>query len=469
MVTEKVIESGTEMGTLTMLEQLKNGKISCADHVQAQLEKTRKENKTINAFLYVAEKEALARANELDAKRKSKAKLGRLFGLTLGIKANINVIGMPISCASKTLAEYNGTYHADVIEKILSEDGIILGMTNMDEFACGISGETSAFGSIINPRSPKHVPGGSSAGSAAAVAAGFCDLALGSDTGGSIRNPVSHCGIVGIKPSYGRVSRYGLIDLSMSLDQIGPCSSDVYGAALLLEVISGHSDNDPMTYDKPVPLLTTSQATSAKKPKSIALSPAFASLCTDKRIYHLVKEKVHDIAKACKILVKEIDLKHVELAVQAYYPIVYTEFFSGTRRFEGRRYGKKIEEACKEEVLRRSIGGRIISCAEYEGRYYRKALQVKRAIQKEFEKAFREVDIVALPVTPELPHLLGNLPSAEAAYAYDAFTIPASLAGICAGVVPCGELDNVPVGLQFCAGAFQEEMLVNAMRLMEKD
>ncbi len=452
----------TLMATKELLTQLQEGKLLCIEHVNQQLVLIKKENPRINAFLYTAEKEALERARALDGKRK-KGKVGKLFGLTVGVKANINVIGMPISCASKTLENYYGTYNADVIEKILAEDGIIIGITNMDEFACGISGETSAFGPTINPTSPKHVPGGSSSGSAAAVAAGLCDVALGSDTGGSIRNPASHCGIVGIKPSYGRVSRYGLIDLSMSLDQIAPCAPDTDGCALLLEVISGYSDNDPMMYPLSVPLFTHF----GKQPKTIALSPVFEELCKDKKIYKIVKEKVLDFAKKQKLILKEIDLKYVALAVESYYPIVYTEFFSGTRKYDGRRYGKRIEESCKEEVLRRIIGGRMISCAEYEGRYYRKALRVRRAIQEEFEKAFKEVDVIALPTTPELPHLLRKIPSPEASYAYDAFTIPANLAGICAGVVPAGKIDGVPVGVQLYAGNFKEDVLVTVMKVME--
>ena len=451
------------MSTRQLLESLKTGTLSCEEHVKQQIALIKKEDKKINAFIYVAEKEAIARAKELDEKKKRKEKLGKLFGLSIGVKSNINVIGMPITCASKTLSDYIGTYNADVITKIIAEDGIILGMLNMDEFACGISGETSAYGPTLNPVSPKHVPGGSSSGAAVSVAAGFCDLSLGSDTGGSIRNPSSHCGIVGVKPSYGCVSRYGLIDLSMSLDQIGPCAKDVFGAALLLEVIAGYSENDPMT--QPIPKSPYSGF--SIPPKKIALSPVFESLCVDKRLYSLVKEKAEQMAKKYKLQMINIDLEFVKLAVQSYYPIVYTEFFSGTRRFDGRRYGKRIEDSCNEEVLRRIMGGRLISCAEHEGRYYRKALRAKRSIQEEFEAAFEKTDIIILPTTPELPPLLGKSLSPDAAYAYDAFTIPANLAEICAAVVPIGKIDGVPVGLQLYAPEFKEDMLFTAMKMIE--
>ena len=203
------------------LARIKKGELTAEENIKSFLEVIKKEDKKINAVLYVDEKGAIAHAKEVDKKIKS-GKAGRLAGLGIIVKSNISVIGMPISCASKTLEDYYGTYDADVIQKIREEDGIIIGLANCDEFASGSSGENSAFGETQNPAAPGRIPGGSSSGSAAAIAADMCDIALGSDTGGSIRTPASHCGIIGIKPSYGRVSRYGLADLSMSLDQIGP-------------------------------------------------------------------------------------------------------------------------------------------------------------------------------------------------------------------------------------------------------
>ncbi|HLC75111.1 MAG TPA: amidase family protein [Candidatus Nanoarchaeia archaeon] len=450
------------MSTQDKLNLLKSGKLTAEQNVKNCIQKIKKE-KDLNAFLYVAEKEALAQAKEVDKKLKSK-NAGKLAGLTIAVKSNINVIGMPISCASKTLENYQGTYDADVITKIKAEDGIIIGITNCDEFACGSFGSNSAFGPTKNPKAKDVYPGGSSSGSAAAVAAGLCDLSLGSDTGGSIRNPASSCGIIGIKPSYGRVSRYGLIDLSMSLDQIGPFSPDVYGAALLMEVIAGPSNADPTTFEKAVP-----QYTKFQSPKSITigLSDELKKLCTNKEIYILVEKAAQSIAQKINAKIKKVTLKYTHLGVQTYYPIVYTEFYSATRKFDGRRYGKKIEDSCGEEILRRILGGKEISRAEHAGQYYRKALATKQLIADDFNAAFRQVDIILAPTTPELPHKLDQKMTPEEDYATDAFTIPANLAGIAAGVVPIGTMKGIPVGMQVLVPAFKEGLLFNVLSQME--
>ena len=443
------------------LANIKSGKLSAKKNIENFL-KLIKENKKINAFIYV-NKYAVKQAEAVDKKIKQ-GKAGRLAGLAIAVKSNINVIDMPITCASKTLENYYGTFDSDVIKKIKQEDGIIIGMANMDEFASGISGESSYFGRTINPACSERVPGGSSSGSAAAVAACMCDIALGSDTGGSIRNPASNCGIVGVKPSYGRVSRYGLIDLSMSLDQIGPLCNDVFGCALMLEIISSKSDYDPISYDKPVEKYSDFKKINKIK---IGLSPDFEKLCKDKRIYALIKGCAEKLAEKTNSKIKKINLEYVDLAVQTYYPIVYVEFFSGTRKLDGRKYGRKIEDSCGEEVLRRIIGGKEISKAEHHGAYYRKALRVKDLIKKDFDSAFKDVDIIISPAMPSLPHKLGDKINPEEAYAFDAFTIPANLAGICSGVVRAGKVDGVPVGLQIFAPAFKEKILFDAMKACE--
>src|SRR3989344_4488819 len=279
------------------LAQLNAGKLTAVTHVAQCLDVIEKKNKKINALLFV-NTHALQEAAAVDKKIKN-GKAGRLAGLAVAIKSNISVVDMPISCASKTLENYYGTFDADVIQHIKAEDGIIIGMANCDEFAAGSTGEYSAFGPTNNPAAPGHVAGGSSSGSAASVASGMADLALGSETGGSIRNPASHCGVVGIKPSYGRVSRYGLVDLSMSLDQIGPLSRGIHGAALLMEIIAGKSTHDPTTMGKPV-----EQYTSFTKQKlTIGLSKDFEHLTTDKRIYKLVQQATEKLAQeyGCKV------------------------------------------------------------------------------------------------------------------------------------------------------------------------
>jgi aspartyl-tRNA(Asn)/glutamyl-tRNA(Gln) amidotransferase subunit A len=438
---------------------LKSSMGQTEEHVKELLKTIEKRNKQINALLYV-NKNAVDDAKAVD-KKLATGTAGKLAGKVIAVKANISVKDMPITCASKTLEHYKGAFDADVIKKIKEQDGVIIGIANMDEFACGISGESSAFGPTLNPAAPGRVPGGSSSGSASAVAAGFCDMALGSDTGGSIRNPASHCGVVGIKPSYGKVSRFGLIDLSMSLDQIGPLARTVKDAQLLLSAIAGYSKYDAAT-------LETSQKKKKGKLK-IGISSDFEKLCTDKRIYKKVMEAAETFAGKQNADIVNVKLKHVDLAIQTYYPLVYVEFFSGTRKFDGRKYGKKIEDSCGEEVLRRILGGREISKAEHQGRYYRKALAVKQLISRDFGAAFEKADILMLPTTPMLPHRLGTkMKDPKAMYAYDAFTIPANLTGICAGVVPAGVIENIPVGLQVMAPSMQENVLTEVMMAVEK-
>lgn len=410
------------------------------DKVEQYLGQIEKENKKINAVLQV-NPHAIEQAREIDARVTKTGKKGRLYGIVIGVKSNINVQGLVASCASKVLENYVSSYDATVIAKIKAEDGVIIGMLNCDEFAAGGSGENSAFGPTQNPRAFGRVPGGSSSGSAAAVAAGFCDVSLGSDTGGSIRNPASHCGLVGIKPSYGLVSRYGLIDLSMSLDQIGPFAKSVQDAALVLDVIRGKDARDTTSID--------STQLRIELPK-IARIGMVSVKGVDPRIQKLVDARIATIVKNRGWNVEKISIPYIDLAVETYYPLVYAEFFSATRRFDGRRYGKKIEDACGREVLRRILGGKEITRAEFEGAYYQKALAVKQLIHDAFAEAFKKVDALVLPTCPGLPWKVGegNKMAVEEVYAYDALTIPANLAGICAVSVQAGEIDSIPVGLQ---------------------
>ena len=418
------------------------------EKVRAYLEKIKKENPKINAVLHINEN-AIKEAAQIDKKPKK----GRLYGYIFGIKSNINVKGLVCNCASKTLENYKATYDATVIKKIKAEDGVIIGMLNCDEFACGSSGETSAFGPCQNPNAPGLIPGGSSSASAAAVAAGFCDVSLGSDTGGSIRNPASHCGVVGVKPSYGLVSRYGLIDLSMSLDQIGPLANNVSDVSLVLDVIKGRDEKDTITF-------------SSDKIKIESLNKITLGILkakgVDKKIQKLIDEKVETIKQKLNWPTSEITINYIDLAVQTYYPLVYTEFFSATRRFDGRKYGKKIESACGKEVLRRILGGSEITKAEFKGAYYQKALDVKELIKEEFEKVFNKVDCIIMPTVPTLPWKIGQGESMkpEEIYTADALTIPANLAEVCAISIPAGKVEKIPVGLQIiCAKGKDSQML----------
>jgi aspartyl-tRNA(Asn)/glutamyl-tRNA(Gln) amidotransferase subunit A len=426
------------------------------EKVKKYLENIKKDNGKVNAILHLNEN-ALTEAKAIDLKPKK----GRLYGYVVAVKSAINVSGMITNCGSKVLENYRAPYDAAVIEKIKAEDGIIIGMVNCDEFCCGVSGEKSAFGPTENPSAPGRIPGGSSSGSAAAVAANFCDIALGSDTGGSIRNPASHCALVGLKPSYGLVSRYGLIDLSMSLDQIAPIGKNVSDVALLLDVIKGLDTRDTKTFD--------SEPIKIKDPEKVKVG-VLKIKNVDKRIQSLIDKKIEEISKTMKWSSKEVKINNIDLAVQTYYPLVYTEFFSGTRRFDGRRYGKRIEDYCGAEVLRRILGGSEITKAEFAGRYYNKALEVKKSIKDEFDIAFDNVDCIMLPTVPMLPWKIGqgaNM-TPEEDYACDVCTTPANLAGICAIVVPAGKVEGIPVGLQIMCAAGQESKLLSIATKIEE-
>ena len=423
-----------------------------------EIRKNDKSGKKINAFLQL-NSNALEEAKKIDSK-KSK---GKLAGKIIAVKANVNVKGLNVSCASKTLENYKASYDASVIKKIKDEGGLIIGVANMDEFACGSSGETSAFGPVKNPQALNLIPGGSSSGSVASVSADFCDMALGSDTGGSIRNPASHCGVVGVKPSYSSVSRYGLIDLSMSLDQIGPISKNVSDSALLLSVIQGKDEKDSISQN----LDKLNLKEIEKIPKNIKVGILDFEI-KDKRIQKLIDDKISEASKKYGWKTKKIKIKNLDLAIGTYYLLVYVEFFSGTRRFDGRRYGKKIEDVAGPEVLRRILGGSEISKAEYHRRYYHLALKAKKLIKEEFEKAFEKFDCIISPTVPRLPHKIGEKISVEEMYGYDALTIPSNLAGNCAISIPCGKIENIPVGMQIICDKFQEQKMLQIARIFEK-
>ena len=293
----------------------------------------------------------------------------------------------------------------------------------------------------------------------------MADVALGSDTGGSNRNPASHCGVVGIKPSYGRVSRYGLVDLSMSLDQIGPLTRDVESSAYVLHELAGYSKNDSVTVDTPVQNYEIQEKT-----YTIGVIKEFDAMIQDPNIKTLYEKKKEELISLGHTI-KEVEVEHIDLAVQAYYPIVYTEFFSGTRKLDSVKYGNKFDETAGEEALRRAMGGREISKSEFDGAYYKKALKVKEIISESLSKAFNEVDFILTPIAPSLPHKLGEEMSVEASYAIDVFTCPSNLAGICAGAVSIDAIEEVdekiPVGFQIMADKFKEDLMFQGLYILE--
>lgn len=443
---------------------IKQGRLKAEENVKGFIDKIKKENKGLNIVLHV-NPDAVAEAREIDSRIKKGDKVGRLAGMGVLVKSNINVEGLICNCASKTLENYKSTYDASVIFKLKKEDAVILGMVNMDEFACGSSGESSVFGVCKNPKALSRIPGGSSSGSAASVAAEFCDFSLGSDTGGSIRNPASHCGVVGFKPSYGAVSRYGLIDLSMSLDQIGVLGASVEDVGFVYGVIKGRDERDAISRDFVGDSVGRKVRVGILKFEGV-----------DIRILEKVLGRVKSVCEKKGWKMEDVELEHVDLGIQTYYPIVYTEFFSGTRKFDGRKYGLKIEDSCGDEVLRRILGGEEITKAEYGGKYYRKALMAKKLIEKEFSDAFKKFDIIVMPTVPKLPHKIGDDVSLEDMYNYDALTVLANLGELCGISIPCGfvedgsfngESEEVPVGLQILGAKGNDEFLLDVSREFE--
>jgi aspartyl-tRNA(Asn)/glutamyl-tRNA(Gln) amidotransferase subunit A len=429
------------------LKQIQSGKLTAVENLLHFSKKiATPKSKDLNIFLSLNEN-AIDQAKAIDKKIKQK-KAGKLAGLCFAIKANISAKHMTISCASKTLENYTAPFNATVINKLLAEDAILLGILNMDEFACGASGETSAFGPTKNPTNPDLIPGGSSSGPAAAIAADLADFTLGSDTGGSIRNPASHCGVTGLKPTYGAISRYGLLDLAMSFDVIGPMAKTPEDCKLIFDIIKGQDNFDQASKDAPKKSPTHKNTIGLVNIKNFA----------DEKIANLIEKQTKKIAKQHNWKIKKIDLP-LDIALETYYIIVYTEFFSNTRKYDGRRFGKKIEDSAGPEVLRRIIGGSEITKAEHDGKYYREALKARNYIKLQFKKIFGDVDAIILPTSPELPHKIGETISVQEMYNYDVTTVLASIAGLPAISTPAGQIDKKHVGLQIIAPQFQEELL----------
>jgi aspartyl-tRNA(Asn)/glutamyl-tRNA(Gln) amidotransferase subunit A len=438
------------------IKEIREKKLSAEGNIKKFINKIKNENDSLNIVLHI-NNQAIIQAKEVDKKIKNN-NAGKLAGLGFLVKSNINVKGLICNCASKTLENYKAGYNATVIQKLLDEDAIVLGMVNCDEFACGSTGENSAFGLCKNPNAMKRVPGGSSSGSGAGVAAGFCDFALGSDTGGSVRAPASCCGIVGYKPSYGAVSRYGLVDMCMSFDQIGPLGLKVEDCNLVFDIIKGKDERDPATIE------FKNEKKDLKKVKIGILK-----INSDKEIWDLVKKRINEVCLKQGWKAEDVELDYVELGIESYYPIVYTEFFSGTRKFDGRKFGYKIEDVCGEEVLRRILGGQEITKAEYGGQYYRKALIARKLIQREFEKAFKKYDCLISPTFPKLSPKVGEKISFEDIYDYDACTVLANLCEIPAISIPAGTIKqedgDIPVGMQLLGWKGEDSNLLEIAKV----
>ena len=438
-------------------------------------------DRQVGAFLHVDRDGAAAQTASLAA-RPLTAEHSRLAGLPVAVKDNICERGQRATCASRMLETFVPPYDAHVITKLRGSGAVLLGRTNLDEFAMGSSCENSAFQPTRNPWDLSRSPGGSSGGSAAAVAAGMVPLALGSDTGGSIRQPAAFCGVVGLKPTYGRVSRYGLVAFASSLDQIGPFARDVHGAALLLEAIAGHDPRDSTSSDRPVPEYTASLEQPLEGLR-IGIPREYFVEGLDAEVDRAVRDAI-DVYRSLGAEVREISLPHTRYCVAVYYVVASSEASSNLARYDGVHYGHRAAqfenmidmyaatrgEGFGSEVKRRIMLGTYALSSGYYDAYYLKALKVRRLIRQDFDAAFGEVDVIASPVSPVPAFRIGELiDDPLAMYLNDIYTISANLAGIPAISIPCGySSGGLPIGLQLMAAPFEEERLLRAARMYER-
>jgi aspartyl-tRNA(Asn)/glutamyl-tRNA(Gln) amidotransferase subunit A len=456
------------MKLLDKSKLIKNHEITALDNLEMFCKNIDKNNGKYNAFLEINKNSALDCAADIDSRIKAGEKVGKLAGMVVGVKSNINVEDFHITAASKTLENYLGSYDATVVKRIKEEDGIIIGMTNMDEFAAGSSTETSYFGHTENPAAMGRIPGGSSGGSAVVVASEMCDLSIGSDTGGSIRNPASHCGVMGFKPTYGLVSRQGLFDLAMSFDQIGPFSRDSSGAALMLDVIGGYDETEctSVDYKHPSFIDAVEKSGDSLKGTKLGVVKQFFDVSDDK-IVTIIEEAIDKMGEMGAEVV-ELSFDYIDLCLPTYYLINYVEFFSATRKYDGRKYGKRIEDVCGEEVLRRIHMGSYISQKEFSGKYYKKALQARSLIKTEVNKLLNGVDAIVGPTVPKLPHKIGTTLKPMDMYSYDVLTVIANLAGIPAASMKAGEVNGIPVGLQIQGKPFEDSKIIEIMTKIDE-
>ena len=428
----------------------------------------------VGAYLLETREGALAQADAVDAKRAAGEKIPFLAGIPGAVKDNICTIGVRTTAASKILENFVPPYDATVITKLHAEDAVILGKTNLDEFAMGGSTENSAFQPTHNPWDTARVPGGSSGGSAAAVASGTAIWALGSDTGGSIRQPASFCGIVGLKPTYGRVSRYGLMAYASSLDQIGPLTRDVTDAAHLMNVIAGHDPMDSTASRADVPDYTQALRADVKGLK-IGLPKEYFIDGMDQEVEASVRKAIADM-EAMGAEVREISLPHTDYAVSTYYLIAPAEAATNLERYDGVSYGARMDgedlvdmmtrtrtEKFGAEVKRRILIGNYALSAGYYDAYYLKALKVRTLIQQDFTRAFEQVDVIMTPTAPTPAYRIGEMTSPLQMYLQDISTVPLNLAGLPGISVPCGfTAAGLPIGLQIIGRPLAEETILRA-------
>jgi len=476
----------------SLLALMESGAATAEEVARAYLDRAGRLDGRLGVFLHRDAESALAKARDVDARRNDGRPVGALAGVPIAIKDVLCTKGIPTTCGSRMLRDFRPPYDATVIRRLEAADAVVVGKTNMDEFAMGSSTENSAYGPTRNPWDTGRIPGGSSGGSAAAVAADFAPLALGTDTGGSIRQPASLCGVVGLKPTYGRVSRYGLIAFASSLDQVGPFAHDLADVAMLLEAISGRDPMDATSVDAPVP---SYRATLDDRPVTlrIGLVPEWFGEGLDPEVEAAIREAVR-VYEAAGATVREVALPHAKYGIAAYYLVAPAECSSNLARYDGTIFGHRAEdyspkypgeedlpplirmmmasraEGFGPEVKRRIMLGTFALSAGYADRYYNQALKVRRLIRNDFDAAFGEVDVLLGPTAPSPAFRLGEKTSDPLAmYLSDVYTITANLAGIPGVSIPCGlTRGGLPIGMQLLAPAFAEEDLLRTARVFER-
>lgn len=470
-----------EVSSLT-IKDIRQGllrkKFSCQEMVKGYLDNLKELNKNLNAFITISDRRAVAQAKEIDKLIFEARILPALGAIPFAIKDNILVEGDKCTAGSKILDNYIAPYDATVIRKIKEQGGIILGKTNLDEFAMGASGEHSAYGVIKNPYDLEYVPGGSSSGSAAAVAVGMTPCALGSDTAGSVRQPASFCGVVGLKPTYGAVSRYGLIAMASSLDQIGPIAKNVEDAEIIFDIIKG---DDPMDSTNTGGESLDHQIIKPSRELIIGLPKECFDKGIDKEILDIINKAVGKLEKE-GMRIETVDLPHLEYGIACYYIIMMAEVSSNLARYDGIKFGisetrgdglldtylQTRGEFFGKEVKRRIMLGTYCLSAGYYDAYYLRAQKVRAKIVEDFQKVFQKVDLLLTPTSPFLPFKLGErLANPLSMYMADILTVPANLAGLPAISLPVGRVGKLPVGVQFIAPLFQEKKIFKVAKFLE--
>src|SRR5262245_26950361 len=472
-----------ERSAAALLDSLSRGETSAEALTAAFLAAIREHDPKVRAFLHVDEAGALQQAHDIDLRRQRGEPLGPLAGLPVAVKDVLCTKGLRTTCGSKILENFLPPYDAHVVTRLKQADAVLIGKTNMDEFAMGSSTENSAYQVTCNPWDLECTPGGSSGGSAAAVAACETPLALGTDTGGSIRQPASLCGVVGLKPTYGCVSRFGVVAFASSLDQVGPFAHDVDGAARLLEVLAGHDARDSTSVDRPVPPYSRSLE-QAVKPLVIGVAREHFGAGLDAEVEQAVRAALK-VYEGLGATLKEVSLPNSPHAIAAYYLVATAEASSNLARYDGVHYGHRAAdhddlihmyersrgEGFGAEVKRRVMLGTFVLSAGYKDAYYLKALKVRRLIRNDFDRAFQECDVIAGPTSPTPAFRIGERTDDPLTmYLSDVYTIGANLAGITGISIPCGfTRSGLPIGLQLQAPPFEEEKLLRIARMYERE